>query len=376
MNIAEALSQFKTRFNQIIEIQTLLMNVDKMNFEETKILLFKLNVIIDKHVFCHFLESIDSAIYARPNNYLFYIDIILDYKEWIEKYLSQYELYRIFGNHIVVYNLYRHSLFTLDFINSIKYNSESIENIFNLLIKNTIGSSDKSELESKCYDGKNPNPIAQAIKNDDISTLQMLLSKENISINSSIPYSVFEISYFLTNEPSLIEYAAFSGSVQCFKFLLLQTEIMIPETITRFAIAGGNYDIIHLIESQDIPFTSDDLNCAVEFFRNDVAEYLIESSNCLDTNHESVFTSIAFYNVDYFVNHISEVTNINTLNKYKSTLLQTAAYYGQLDFVEFLLSIDDIDVKMKSSMNKTAKEISEEVGEIEIAALLASVEKS
>ena len=77
----------------------------------------------------------------------------------------------------------------------------------------------------------------------------------------------------------------------------MQSNIKIPTNLTHFAVAGGNYTIIHLLESKHIKFSSKDLNIAVQFHQNEIAEYLRNSYEIDDINNESLFTSVTYYNI-------------------------------------------------------------------------------
>lgn len=378
MRIEEALLTFKEQFKIISKIQKILLNMNEENYESLTSSLNDFPIFEDKHTFCHFLESIDSAIYARPKKFRIYVNLILLFKEKIKLYLNQDELFHIFGSHIVNFHLFINSFYTTDFILSICKNDEVVSMIFKPFFE-FIKSDNETEsykFKENCLKGENPNKIAHTLRNDDVVTLQYLLSHSNLDINMKISRSIFEISYILYEEPTLIEYAAFFQSFECFKYLFMQENIKITPQLSKFAVAGGNYSIIHLLENRKIKFTADDLNTAVQFHQNEVAEYLRESFEIDDKNNESLFTSITYYNIRYFTKHINEVLNINIKNKFNSTLLHTAAFYGQYDLTLFLLNIDGIDLDAKADFNRTPIQVAEEMGENEIVYLIKSFKEN
>ena len=147
----------------------------------------------------------------------------------------------------------------------------------------------------------NPSPLAEMVRNDDIDSFQLLVSQTNLSLASRIPYSFYAFCDNLniySNAPFLIEYAAFFGSIKIFKFLHMN-KARYSENIMLYAIAGGNYDIIHLLEPS-IAFNEDCLDIALKFHRNDIFRYIIENSALIPAVAQFI-NSIEFYNAELFV---------------------------------------------------------------------------
>lgn len=68
----------------------------------------------------------------------------------------------------------------------------------------------------------------------------------------TIKPSIFESNdYLLKNEPSLIEYAAFFGSFQIFKYMQLNNVVLKP-SLWPYVIHGQNFDLVHLLEEYGI----------------------------------------------------------------------------------------------------------------------------
>ena len=55
----------------------------------------------------------------------------------------------------------------------------------------------------------------------------------------------------MRNETNLVEYAAFFGSIQIFKYLLVNQVKLIP-SLWIYAIHSRNPEIIHLLEENNI----------------------------------------------------------------------------------------------------------------------------
>ena len=75
-------------------------------------------------------------------------------------------------------------------------------------------------------EGVIPSDIARAIRNDDVEKLQEISSQTNFDFNQCIEPSIYErCSYINNGDVSLIDYAAFFGSIKCFRFLFFGSKI-------------------------------------------------------------------------------------------------------------------------------------------------------
>ena len=71
-----------------------------------------------------------------------------------------------------------------------------------------------------------------------------------MKLKRSIQRSIFETNQFLFNKtPTLIEYAAFFGSIQIFNYLLLN-HVTITPSLYIYVIHGAHPEIIQIIEEK------------------------------------------------------------------------------------------------------------------------------
>ena len=146
----------------------------------------------------------------------------------------------------------------------------------------------------------------------------------------------------------------FFNSIEIFKFLLLNNARMDNLNSPCFAIAGGSYDVIHILEQQNIisPQNVHHLNSfiisAIRYHRNEIADYLIESLGfCFD--FESLAASIRYNNYDAFVKSVPVLrVNPNQRGSEFETAMYTCVNFGRLEFLKFLSHIDGIDFNVKS----------------------------
>lgn len=266
------------------------------------------------------------------------------------------------------------------------------------------------ELRSK---GKNPDIIALSIRDDDIEQFQQLLYQTNTSINSVIQPSIFERFIFINQnsydiKPSLIEYAAFFGSLKCFKFLY-QKQQDLPQTTAIFAVAGGNYEIIHLCEQRQIEFNDESLMISIRFFHSELTEYLEENFDIKKTA-DDVSKSLVFYNlhalidcesvirenpnmtdssgysalslaslngdldiINYLIQTFGSKIDLNRKNEYDNSALYYAAGHGHYEVVVYLSKLPNIDLNLENHRKQTALHFAASKGHFNIVKYLCSL---
>ena len=143
--------------------------------------------------------------------------------------------------------------------------------------------------------GENEEYICQIIRNDSIEDFITYVNKHFISINSTISKSIYETNNFLlkinkqtTNkEITLIEYSAFYGSVQIFKYLQLN-KAEFNSNLLLFAIHGNHPEIISILENNQIkPNTYKDcFKEAIKCHFNSIADYIYNNHIKNEELHE------------------------------------------------------------------------------------------
>ena len=106
-----------------------------------------------------------------------------------------------------------------------------------------------------------------------------------------------------------------------FKYLLLNFNQNFND-LAKYAVAGGNVEIIRLCDQNHFNF-NDTLYIALSFRRNDIAQWIIENNK--DENHTSM-TSI----LDYCI----RVCNLVKINRSKKKLF-TNIFYWQMNIFIF-----------------------------------------
>ena len=236
----------------------------------------------------------------------------------------------------------------------------------------------RKEIELKCENdkntdlyskrreiGENESYLCELIRNDSINEFITYINCENISMSSEVKPSIFESNSFLMKrKPRLIEYSAFFGSIQIFKYLMV-SKADFTSSLWLYGIHSNNSELIHILEDMDI--AQDDsiyYDCykeSIKCFNNDFAEYF-ENNYLTDKTENSHF--LKYYNFEFFpksyflydlckYDHFIPVQiilnkieyNLNKQNE--KALLIIAAEKGNIEIVELLLQCTGIDINEK-----------------------------
>ena len=125
--------------------------------------------------------------------------------------------------------------------------------------------------------GKEHKEIREAIIRDDIDELMKLLIDKNMSVHDSLNFDSIEYIKTYSSNISIIDYAALHGSVKCFKYAIMNDAKYYQDT-QKFAIEGGNVEIIHILEQKGAKFENLYMD-AIGYHRNDIADWLYNNTN-------------------------------------------------------------------------------------------------
>lgn len=169
----------------------------------------------------------------------------------------------------------------------------------------------------------NHHRINLAIKDDNIDELQQIVAEQEFDLNQTSLPSIFELSSYCQTEPTLIQFAAFYGSVECFKYLYLNGADIHKtdeekKTALHFAIAGGNFEIIRILHRAKFDL-SNYAGVAVLYHRNEIFQwindtFMIDVSK-LDQQKELILeSSCGSNNLEIFRFCMEKGININKKN--------------------------------------------------------------
>ena len=371
------LSNVETNFSRIQKLQSFLCSISENDFNEIKEFIVNSNFLNTRESMLELLNSLNTMYTVRPALTDYYFKIIIMIKDKISLYFSSYELL----NYIALNNFFRFKLYEVKLIDiqSIVFylkNTADLNCFFlfafeihslrpdiysSFLCRSSdfrndlkqISKEDHFHLRSK---GLNQDKLAIFIREDNIEEFQNHVAQTNVSLNSKIKDSSYENRMFPKDKLSIIEYAALFGSLEVFKFLFSHVNfqgfenddpyaVYISGDIIKYAVAGGNYDIIHLIEQFDPSSVTNNLDSllllAIECHRNDIVQYLKDNHD-IEFQQESLIKSIRCNNIDILIDIINNSNCsqwIETLLKdEKNILLIEPIQNGFLNILHFFLS--------------------------------------
>ena len=321
--------EVKEYLDKMMEVQNLFLTfLDDENINQNNLIVL-INYIDDQRIrqdkhhltsFLHLFSSIVDYHHRTINFYDKSFQIILFLKDDLKRNYSNLEIFNFFRNNCrIILFLIEEKIIYVDYL----ITSMCLNFTFNDYIQKKTFSSKYYYLfpEIKPFLDKNcevyldsqtqedikeqrkveyaDNYILQLVQTDLIDEFISYINKTNFKLNDEIKKSLLETNIFLSNINSLklIDYAAFFGSVQIFKYLISRNCEMTPK-LMLFAIHGRKPEIIHIIEEkniiQDEKIYKDCLKFAIRCHHNELAHYILE--NYVDENDEEI-SSFIFKNI-------------------------------------------------------------------------------
>lgn len=216
--------------------------------------------------------------------------ILLDYKDQIEQTFSNREIFNIFkDNKRILLFLHKQRMITLD--NSICNILTKFNDFFSIEINlfRSLQNQNDREFEKKREIGENDSFICEIIRKDLIVDFIKYVNQTNLNLGSEIEHSIFETHQFLNEQKNvtLVDYAAYFGSIQIFKYLHTNN-VKLDERTMKYAIHGKNTELISMIESElknvDDYQIKKFVNEAIKCHHNEIADYFLDKLE----NHDEI----------------------------------------------------------------------------------------
>ncbi|OHT00823.1 hypothetical protein TRFO_07820 [Tritrichomonas foetus] len=256
----------------------------------------------------------------------------------------------------------------------------------------TLRKNDWELLKQLRLNGCNHHKINVIIKNDDLEALQNLIDISDFDYNQTSLPSIFELSMFCQTDPTLIQVAAFYGAVKCFKYFFINGADAHKcdeekKTTVHFAIAGGNIEIIRILQRENFNF-SGAANIATIYHRNDIFRWIydtiVNDLSMVDKYHGTLLeSSCGSNNLEVFKFCMEHGANVNQKNSrvflvYKVfyilmiywTPIYSAIWNNRGEMVKILLYNKDLDVNAVTDQGWTALYTAALAGRTEFVNLL------
>lgn len=195
--------------------------------------------------------------------------------------------------------------------------------------------------------------IREIIQKDDIDSFQSFISQTNENINSNLIKKPNQNNSSFINSyekqcQNYIEYAALYGSIQIFKYLWMNNAC-VSNNLFPVSIYGGNFEIIHLVESKinnDTNFSQNidqirnkAATAAVSCFRHELLSYLCDNYS-ISFEYSALYQSLISFNLPDLLFMIEN--DFSILNSYSEDLNETIFHnpnhFTQYEIIKYILS--------------------------------------
>ena len=335
--------------------QNLIQLIDENKIKEDE---FKLQELLH-------LISIISSHHHRSLDFFPKIErILLNFQKEIKQRLSNSEIFYIFNNNkriilflieenLIIPNkqIVKQKEYDISFLSYFCTNFNELYNKYILqaidLEAKKIGKLPIEVFNQKRKTGENDNYICQLIRNDSIEEFITYINKNDYFLSSKVEDSIFETNQFLLeNKPLLIEYSAFFGSIQIFKYLYLNGCKLTP-SLWLYSIHGNDPEIISILEENEIkPQDESYIECyneSIKCHHINMTEYILQKilDNKSENDLNQISKSIKYYNFIYFPKDINSIF-----------AFQKFCRYGYFNFVKFFIENKKIDVNETCKIKK------------------------
>lgn len=267
-NIGMDLKDYDDDFTRLVTLQELLYNIDERSY---KVIITDIQKYLSES--SGFIHSLARNIYIfsahKHNKLKYFINLIKDLE-------GRYNIINILKGYIY-YGFLVDSRILIKELESIGYfTHDEVEIAKSQFLFNKI------ELDPK-YD-----LMINAIQHDDLEDLQSITSSPEFNLNIRFGIENPESQDPLLNlSHTFIQHACFFGSIRCFKYFMMNDADMTINATTKrrsydsypttaYAIAGGNTEIIRILEQNEIHPKIDDIQYAISHHHADIYFWLLE----------------------------------------------------------------------------------------------------
>ena len=215
------------------------------------------------------------------------------------------------------------------------------------------------EFDQKREIGENDSYICELIRQDSIDEFIIHINKINISLSSEVIPSIFETNSLLlknNQKATLIEYAAFFGSIQIFNYLKINNAKVTP-SIFLYAIHSRSEEMIFLLEQTFSQFFNETsqicLKESIKCHHNEIANYIIDkfelngivTKDCLHYFNYEIIQGKSMP-IEYIIqyDHI-KLFEILFDNDNYDNLLKLACQNGSNEIIQFLVNQSKFVIK-------------------------------
>ena len=171
--------------------------------------------------------------------------------------------------------------------------------------KQKLLAQDFSDHKRAICEGHSMEPVLVAIRHDNFTELQNLLNQVGASQDLTYQDSEYERSRVVKAEcHTLIDYAAYFSSVECFNFLISKQSSYDKNSYLIPAIIGGCLDIITQIQNE-VTFEKEHATIALTYHQEEIFNNLLEN-DYIEYNESLIFDALKHENYNVFLDLIKK----------------------------------------------------------------------
>ena len=200
---------------------------------------------------------------------------------------------------------------------------------------------------------------------DDFKEMMSIILKEDVDALVSFAATTQLFHQFCYVTYSVLDYCCLFGSLKCFNHFYSNNSKITEKTL-RFAIAGGNKEIIDILKESGYTFEKY-LETSIEYHRYEITHWLLENYKC---DPVLLPSCIKYYNFDAFLYFLEHGHSLDeTLRSSPNTCSNHASSIGDLQLVQYLIEIEP-DGESKDKDKNTSLYYASENGHLPIVQYL------
>jgi ankyrin repeat protein len=192
-----------------------------------------------------------------------------------------------------------------------------------------------------------PNSVGDAVRSDDVDMLTTLANETDFSVTASMPPAFFGCyEAWRSRMPTLLEASAYFGSVNVFKYLVLNGALPPddrgqPNSVVEWAYAGGNLEIIRFCVQRDYDLVAN-WAVAVRTHQYEVVDWLQHTQLAPDDPSSMLNAAAASENMRYLL--VAEPREAATIQE----LLQIAGGENRCWAFQYLYGLCENPTQIRS----------------------------
>lgn len=336
-----------------IEMQEELKNIDQYDIAKLSEKYENLSDNSQKNSFLTTIFMYFSYYHKYQENYAELLSTIswIDFIQYVKRIPPQ-----------LLFYLYAKGKVNLNYIKREAEYNDNIKFVFSSVLKTPRTAwfySEKQELSDNEFEdiikyGYKRDSIEFSLKYDKIDELIKYSESTTFNVNQKCIMNPFDDVFVGDPNFTLIKFAAAFGSIECFKFLLMN-KAAIDENLAKFAVIGGNLEIIRICYQNKINLR----NChaiAIQYHQNNVFDWLQENIN--NQNENLIHFAAKSNNMQALVYYVQNNVDLNPHDENGCAPLHYLAFDNSFAAFKYLVD-NGADLSNKTNLGDSVQNIAQ-----------------